>query len=29
MFVDESIECHPISPAGGKVMDVDIGISEQ
>lgn len=29
MFVDEGIKCHPISPAGGEVMDVDVGISEQ
>lgn len=27
MFVDEGVEGHPVPPAGGEVMDVDIRIS--
>ena len=26
MFVDEGVEGHAVSPAGGKVMDVYVGI---
>ena len=26
VFVDEGVEGHAVSPAGGKVMDVDVGI---
>lgn len=29
MFVDQSIEGHPVSPAGGEVVDVDVWISER
>lgn len=29
MFVDESIKRHPVPPAGGKVVDVDVGISAE
>ncbi len=29
MFVDEGVEGHPVSPAGGEVVDVDIGIPAQ
>ncbi len=29
VFVDESVESHPVSPAGGEVVDVDIWISGQ
>lgn len=27
VFVDESVEGHPVPPAGGEVVDVDVGIS--
>ena len=27
MFVDESVEGHPVSPAGGEVVDVNVWIS--
>lgn len=29
MFVHDGIERETVSPAGGKVMDVDIGISAE
>lgn len=27
MFVDEGVEGHPVPPAGGEVVDVDVWIS--
>ena len=29
VFVDEGVEGHPISPAGGEVVDVHVGIPEE
>ena len=29
VFVDEGVEGHPVSPAGGEVVDVDVWISGQ
>ncbi len=29
MFVDERVEGHPVPPAGGEVVDVDVWISGQ
>lgn len=29
MFVDDSVKRHPVPPAGGKVVDVDVGISAE
>lgn len=29
MFVDQGVEGHPVPPAGGEVVDVDVGIPEQ
>ena len=29
VFVDEGVEGHPVSPAGGEVVDVDVGIPEE
>lgn len=27
VFVNQGVESHPVSPAGGEVVDVDVGIS--
>ena len=29
MLVDQGVEGHPVPPAGGKVVDVDVGIPEE
>lgn len=29
VLVDEGVEGHPVPPAGGEVVDVDVGIPEE
>ena len=29
MFMDEGVERHAVTPAGGEVVDVDVWISEK